>query len=819
MRSGSDLGKTRRVIEPNPPSRSRRRHRVGAVALTLAVLAAGCTKDRAGTSRPSASGATGTSYLATVTRTAGGVPHITAADLNSVAFGQGYAQYQDHGCDLPDQVLKINGERSKYLGAGVDDANVASDFSWKTIDVVGRARADWPRTDPELVAGLEAFAAGWSAALEKEPTTEWCAGADWVRPVTGFDIYAYARSVALFASSVQLATFLGSAQPPGASGAAPTTTAESATRAGDGPAEWPGPSRLASNGWAIGSERTADGQAMLLANPHFPWEGALRFNEVHLTVPGRLDVYGAMLSGLPFVAIGFTKEFAWTHTVSAGHRFTVYRLALQPGSPTTYLVDGKPKQMTSRDLSVEVDGETAPRTRTVWATDDGPILDFPGVGWTDTTTLSLRDANIDNTQFLDQYLAMNLATSFDEFVDAHRRHQGVPLFNTIAVAKDGRAWYADTSATPNLSAETVAAWEEARRTDSFTRTAAGNGAVLLDGSTSRDKWVEAAGARSPGLVPFDKMPVTERRDYLFNANDSFWMSNADHVLAGDYSPMHGDQAEAVGMRTRENAAVLRDTGASGPSGPDGRFDLDELTAAALRNGAGSARFHLDAVRDWCKRAASGLRDACDVLSAWDGRFDLDSVGAVLWREYWAARPDSGPGETFDATRPVDTPVPDKDPTLIERSLRQAIDSLGKAGIGITATLRTTQRDGRIADGAGTPVGGGFDSEGVTNVVGYSPRNVTLEPVPDRGTVLNEQTGLVQGGYRVNYGSSFMMAVQFGPSGPTARTVLTYGQTADRTSPLFTSQTRDWADKKWKTVAFDADEVSSQRLGPPLTVRS
>ena len=87
---------------------------------------------------------------------------------------------------------------------------------------------------------------------------------------------------------------------------------------------------------------------LLLANPHFPWEGELRFTEVHLTVPGEIDVYGAQLSGLPRIGIGFTEGVAWTHTVSAGKRSTAYLLTLDAEPPTTYLVDGE-KQGENRD--------------------------------------------------------------------------------------------------------------------------------------------------------------------------------------------------------------------------------------------------------------------------------------------------------------------------------------------------------------------------------------------------------------------------------------------------------------------------------------
>ena len=75
---------------------------------------------------------------------------------------------------------------------------------------------------------------------------------------------------------------------------------------------------------------------MLLANPHFPWEGELRFWESHLMIPGEVNVYGAALTGLPGVQIGFNDAIAWSHTVSSGHRFTLYRYDLDPATrPST----------------------------------------------------------------------------------------------------------------------------------------------------------------------------------------------------------------------------------------------------------------------------------------------------------------------------------------------------------------------------------------------------------------------------------------------------------------------------------------------------
>ena len=47
-----------------------------------------------------------------------GVPHITGATIADAAFGQGYASGEDHTCDLADQVVKLRGERARWLGGG-----------------------------------------------------------------------------------------------------------------------------------------------------------------------------------------------------------------------------------------------------------------------------------------------------------------------------------------------------------------------------------------------------------------------------------------------------------------------------------------------------------------------------------------------------------------------------------------------------------------------------------------------------------------------------------------------------------------------------
>ena len=165
-------------------------------------------------------------YEATIRRTSDGVPHIVAADLPGVFFGQGYASAEDHACSLADQLLKITSTRAAFLGAGSGDANINSDFAWKSIGINELAREDYLAVSTEITDQFEAFAAGWNAYVEEvgvDGLSGWCSGADWVRPVTGEDVYAYARSIALNASSSRLAGYIASAVPPSNTEAQPAT--------------------------------------------------------------------------------------------------------------------------------------------------------------------------------------------------------------------------------------------------------------------------------------------------------------------------------------------------------------------------------------------------------------------------------------------------------------------------------------------------------------------------------------------------------------------------------------------------------------------
>ena len=869
---------------------------LGAItAVTLmAGMAVACTNDSDDSSGGNDGTVVGTGdrYRATVRRTTDGVAHITGATLADAAFGQGYASGQDRSCDLVDQILKVSSQRSRWFGPGKDDANIDSDAAWATIDIWNKAKADWASFPAQGVQLITAFADGWNTQLAEvgaDHIAGWCRGAKWLRPVEPFEIYAYGRSTAILASGGAVSKFIPTARPPGTpapapvatsttttaptgdagSPAAPTTAASPQDERGDaassgtpassstglGPlAEAP----LASNGWAIGSERSEDGHGLLVGNPHFPWDGELRFWESQLTVPGKVNFYGVQLSGLPGIGIGFTEKFGWTHTVSAGNRFTAYRLSLVPGDPTSYRYGDEVRKITPEVHKIEVlgdDGKVSTVERTTWRSHYGPMIDLPGFGWSDTAAITYRDANIDNDEFLEQYLDLLGAKTLDDLKEITKKVNGVPLFNTIAASDDGRALYEDSSATPNLSPDAIAAYDAALKSDPITKVAAENGAVLLDGSDPKFEWVDVPGARDPGLVPPDRQPQVERRDYVFNANDSYWLTNAQHLLTGDYSPLHGRQDTPVSPRTRENAVVLDDTSPTGPSGADGKFTLDEVADASLLNEGYVARELRAAAVERCRgvtapidvaevpaaddvpglpAASVDVAAACEVLANWNGRYDLDSKGAALWREVltqfkpsdftsagalWA--------QPFDPTDPVNTPsglaaapAGAADPLLIK--LARAVQALQVAGFSPDVALGDVQFT--LRNGERIPIHGGGFVDGTTNAVSFAQSSSSQDPVivgmDRKKLVTNSLLSTIDGqrGYPVNYGTSFLFAVHFGADGPKGKAFLTYGNTDDRTSELFTAVTKRFSAKKWRDIAFTETDIERDQTGSTVTVR-
>ncbi|QSQ16307.1 penicillin acylase family protein [Myxococcus landrumensis] len=781
-------------------------------------------------------------YEATIRRTSHGIPHITAKNMASLSYGQGYAFAKDHVCILSDQIIKVRGERARYMGQGPGNTFVGSDFGYRVLQLHEKAEAAFPKLPADIQEMFQGYVAGFNRYVTETPPENLpkpCTNAPWVKPITAVDLFAYDISVGLAGSSYQLILAIAAATPPitGASteGRPPMDSFK---------VERPEHHSVGSNGWAIGADRAANKRGMVVANPHFPWEGELKLWESHLTVPGELNVYGVGLLGVPAVLIGFNDHVAWTHTFSSGQRMTLYGLQLVPGKPTRYKYGSGERDMVARDITVLVklpEGSVTSITQRFYSSHYGPVIAIPGVApWTAQSVLSVRDANLDNTQLVSQFVGMNRAKSLAEFQSVYEKVQGIPWVNTMAADRDGNVWYADATPTPNLSEQAIAMW---RAASNMPGTPTFNiwremGLVLLDGSNPENEWRDVANARGPGLVPYSGIPKLSRRDFVFNANDSYWLANPAQPLTG-YSPMHGLEGVGQSPRTRMNAVLL--TEKNGASGADNLFTVAELENAILGNRGMTAELLRDQVVARCTGVPTvqvnttviNISQGCAALAAWDGRYDATSKGAALWREFSGSfsmgelsTGVSGAGtsslyaELFDATKPIETPRTLKaaptdgsaDSVLV--ALANAVYRLGLARIPVDAPLGQSQYSTRV-DGKRIPIHGGGAYDGTANIVSWGTLKSTT-PDSDfsavRGTnLINSRTNLTDTGYVINNGSSFIMAMEFTEKSVSGRAVLTYSQSSDKASPYFADQTELFSNKQWRPIVFTEEAITAAKV--------
>src|SRR3954447_18890298 len=809
-------------------------------ALATALLVAGSPAGAAASAKLTAPNAGG-SLQATIRRDAHGIPNIIGDNFADVGFGYGFALAQDNICEIAESYVTARGERSRYNGEGVQGSfgpdgsylqrgngfsanNLDSDFFYQRIKddhTVENLLAQPPPDGPvdEIRDGVRGYVAGYNKYLADTGVGNLpdprCRGADWVKPISELDAYRRFYQLALLASQTVAIDGIADEKTPG--GASSPINADGIAQGLQAPLKLP----IGSNAIALGSQATANGKGMLLGNPHFPWDGPERFYQAHLIIPGRVNVSGGSLYGVPLVLIGHTDNLAWSHTVSTAFRFTPFQEVINPLNPTQYLYDGQWRDMKQEQVTVmaRTDSGLEPRTRTLYSTSHGPVLDsLVGIPlpWTPATAFTMGDANAANFRYLNHFFFTNQAQSVDELDQIEKTYEGIPWVNTIAADSQGKAYYADIGSIPNVSNA------KAQQCDSPVGAATfqGLGLPVLDGSRSSCEWGNDSDAAASGIFGPSHLPSLIRDDYVTNSNDSYWLSNPQHPLEG-FARIIGAERAPRTRRSRLGLRIVQQR-LDGTDGlPGTTFTRQQLQEAVFNDRQFAGELWRDQLVQLCNAAPGGyllgssgpvdVSGACPVLAVWDLHDNLDSNGAILFRRF-ATRALATPGglpvslptgdltvfsTPFDANDPVNTPSGlNIASPKVQQSLADAVSDLRGAGIPLDAPLRGYQYvqrgDERI------PIHGGpGDPNGDFNAI-YADW-VGSGPEP---------------GYpNVPHGSSFVMVTSFNGGCPDNRSILTYSQSENPDSPYFADQTRMFSRKEWVDPPFCPSEVNDD---PALT---
>jgi acyl-homoserine-lactone acylase len=190
--------------------------------------------------------------------------------------------------------------------------------------------------------------------------------------------------------------------------------------------------------------------------------------------------------------------------------------------------------------------------------------------------------------------------------------------------------------------------------------------------------------------------------------------------------------------------------------------------------------------------ATGETRACTVLEQWDGRSRRTSVGTHIFEEFIARLPDNPWRVPFSPADPLHTPRGlDTGNEAVVAAMADGIASLRRRTIPFDAPWGSLQVAG---DRGAPPIGlGGGTGDEAGNANALASRN----PVANAGR------------YRpITYGSSHIQAIAYEKDGRVnARTILTYGQSEDPTSPYSSDQTRLFGAGKWVRFAWTPAQIA------------
>ncbi len=655
---------------------------------------------------------------ALIRRDAYGVAHILAQTEEAAAFAHGYVTAEDHLETLARLVLRARGERAAVMG----ERAASMDFLVRQLGIYEVARERFADLSPLSRAIYEAYAGGYNLYLARHPDRV----PTWATPISGVDVLAHCRAVLLLDFAFDR-----------------TAWAEPAPRSettGSG-----------SNAWAIGKGRSHSGRGILLANPHLNWEPPTLMQEIHIRVPGVIDVSGATFVGFPFVGIGFNEYLGWSHTVNKCDSDEVYDETLAPQDSTHYLYDGEARPLTSRTITIRIKTAGGVETRSqqmLWS-HHGPIIRVAN-----GHAYAFKSANHDVVDFLAEWNAMAKARSLTEFRAALER-QALPMFHIVYADRDGNTFYVYNCRVP-VKAQPAAA-------------------QTVAGDTSKTEWTR--------LYRMEELPQVQnpKGGYVQNCNDSPSYVNAEQrIPLGAFERILSN--DRVTLRGQISLHMLE---------ADADISLDEVKRYKMNDTVLLAQ----RVKPPLVAAAKGqviqgtdLSEAAAVLERWDDRTSAQSRGAVLFVRWWeayssAARPVFA--RAWNREHPLETPAGLGDP--------------GQALAALATAAAAVRREYGALDVAWGDVfrlrRGSLDLpiSGAPSALG-SFRTIAYRRDPDNR-------------WEAVSGDSYVLAVEF-TDPPTAYSILAYSASSDPRSTHYSDQSALFARGEFKPAWFTEKDIDA-----------
>jgi len=642
-----------------------------------------------------------------------GVPHIKAQSKEDLFFAQGWALMHNHANKVLELYGKSRGKGSEYWG----EKYLKNDILVHTLGFE-RLAVDWDlQQDPVMRLIYSNFVDGINAYLQNN--------LDQIDEKNKAVLPISTKDVNMHGMFVVFTRFIG----------------------GDDLGliqRWPD---MGSNTYAIGPERSASGNTMLVQNPHLPWYNEFLFTEYHFNLKGR-NMYGANIIGMPGIAIGFNESLGWSHTDNTIDNSDTYELQLIEDG---YELDGKKKDFTIFTKTLKIkqkDGNLKEKEITILNTLHGPV-----VKKMDDKVLAIRLAGTDRANMFLQWWRMLNSKNFKEFESALEMAQ-IPFWNVMYADKYGDIFYLFNGLVPIRKQDT---WEYWNR-------------IIPDGK-SEDIWTE--------YHPYKDLPKLKNPDsgWLQNANDPPWTSTIPiELYPKDYPGYMAPKR--MDFRPQRSARMIIE---------DNSITFDELVDFKLSTRVEFADRILD---DLFKAidvfGSKKAKEGKAVLERWDRNAEVDSKGMVLfftWASKFSVSNNSTYTTDWDINNPINTPDGLADPKraamLFEDTVKEIEKKFGKLDVPWGEYYRINY------NGVNLPANGTDGRLGVFRVAW-----------PAR----SDKKNMYVGG-----GDSWVAVIEFGKK-IRAKALLSYGNSTEKDSPYNGDQLELFSKKELRDVWLYEDDI-------------
>ena len=700
----------------------------------------------------------------TIERDDWGIAHVRGRTDADAVFGMIYAQAEDDFNRIETNYLTALGLTAEAEGEQAIWADLRARLYMDPDDL----RARYSASPAWLRRLMDSWADGLNFYLAKHPEvrprairrfepwmalsfTEGSIGGDIERiDLAGLEAFYSKRGGALASSSRRR---LGSRR---VKSSAPFTPRGPSLRWGDGA----DPEPRGSNGFAVAPSNSADGQALLLINPHTSF---FFRSEQQVTSGEGLNAYGAATWGQFFIYQGFNERAGWMHTSSGVDVVDEFLETVeQKDARLFYRYGNELRPVETKTVTIAYrrpDGSMAARTFETYRTHHGPIVRSAGGKW---VAFAMMHKPVEALQ---QSFLRTKVRDHDGFLKVAELKANSSN-NTIFADAEGNIAYHHPHFIPV-------------RDDRFDYTRP------VDGSDPATDW--------RGLHALSEAPrvVNPPNGWIQNTN------NWPYSAAGANSPKPGDfprYMDTFGENPR-GIHALQVLGARRD------FTLERLREAAYDSYQPAfAQLIPGLVRAWDSAPAGsllkrGLEAPVAALRGWDYRWGVGSVAnslAMFWGdEMWRRTKSAEWDEATAAYAQIDRAGGRE---KLE-ALAAAVDRLEREFGRWDTPWGEINRFQRLTGDIAHP----FSDSGPSIPVGFSSARwgslASFGAAPRSGSKRWYGTS----------GNSFVAVVQFGPR-VRARAVTAGGESGHPASPHFNDQARRYATGDLREVYFHPDQL-------------